>query len=141
MTTPASYRGGETQPPERLYDEALLEASPHRLAGRMAIIFSEALLNVAEKRGQAEEAGHELEALVEDVFDKNPELEALLSNPAVHRKHKLAIVEKSLAGKVSPLVEDFLKQLCQHDRMQLLRMIAITYQALRDKKARRIRIL
>ncbi len=141
MTIPASYRGGETAPPERLYEEALLEASPHRMAGRLAAVFSESLLNVAEKRGQAEQVGEELESLVRDVFDLNPELEALLSNPAVHRKQKLAIVQKAFAGKCSPLVEDFLKLLCRHDRMQLLRMIAVSYQALRDQIAKRVRIL
>ena len=141
MTIPASYRGGETQPPERLYEEALLEASPHRLAGRLAAVFAESLLNVAEKRGQADEVEQELESLIRDVFDPNPELESLLANPAVHRKHKLAIVEKALTGKVSPLVEDFLKLLCHHDRMQLLRMISVSYQALRDRLAKRIRIL
>ena len=96
---------------------------------------------VAEKQNLGQEIGEELNSLVHDVFTANPELEMFFANPAVHRKHKIAAIEKALAGKCSPLLEDFLKLLCKHERMASIRLIAVSYQALRDKAAKRVRIL
>ena len=42
-------------------------------------------------------------------------------------------IDKAFKGKCSPLAEDFLRLLCNHDRMAHLRLIALTFQALRDK--------
>jgi F-type H+-transporting ATPase subunit delta len=151
MTMPASFAesistgkvidSGEISRVEKLYEEILLETSPNRLAARIASIYAEALLNVAQKQNQDQEIADELDSLVHDVFKTSPDLEMYFANPAVHRKHKIAAVQKAFDGKCSPLLEDFLKLLCQHERMSHLRIIAVSYQALRDKAARRMRIL
>ncbi len=132
---------GEMARVEKLYEEILLETSPNRLAARIATIYAEALLNVAQKQNQDQEISDELDSLVHDVFAASPNLEMFFANPAVHRKHKIAAIDRAFAGKCSPLLEDFLKLLCKHERMAHLRIIAVSYQALRDKAAKRVRIL
>jgi len=151
MTMPASFSESistgkvidsrEMSRVEKLYEEILLETSPNRLAARIAAIYAEALLNIAQKHNLDQQIADELDSLVHDVFQASPDLEMFFANPAVHRKHKIAAVERAFDGKCSPLMEDFLKLLCKHERMAQLRMIAISYQALRDKAARRVRIL
>jgi len=126
---------------EKLYEEILLETSPNRLAARIASIYAESLLSVASQQGKAIEIGDEIHALTHEVFAKSPELEMFLANPAIHRKRKLAVIDKALTGKCSPLLEDFLKLLCKHDRLAHLRLIAVSYQALRDRGAGQQRIL
>jgi F-type H+-transporting ATPase subunit delta len=126
---------------EKLYEEILLETSPNRLAARVATLYAEALLNVAEKKGAAQEIGEEIDSLVHDVFKASPDLEMFLANPAIHRKRKNAVIDKALAGKCSPLFEDFLKLLSKHDRLAHLPLIAVSYHALRDKAAKRLRVL
>lgn len=126
---------------EKLYEEILLETSPNRLAARIATVYAEALLNVAEMRGQAEAVGQELDSLVHGLFAASPELEAFLANPAVHRRRKIAVIDKAIAGKCSTLMEDFLRLLCRHDRLTHLRIIAVSFHALRDRLAKRMRIL
>jgi F-type H+-transporting ATPase subunit delta len=151
MTMPGSFGksistgkvidSGEMARVEKLYEEILLETSPNRLAGRIASIYAESLLVVAQKRNVDQEIGEELDSLVHEVFKASPELEMFFANPAIHRKHKIAAVQKAFDGKCSPLLEDFLKLLCEHERMANLRIIAVCYWALRDKVAKRIRIL
>jgi F-type H+-transporting ATPase subunit delta len=126
---------------EKFYEEILLETSPNRLAARIATTYAEALLNIAEKRGQAETIAEELDSLVHGVFAASPDLEGFLANPAVHRRRKMAVIDKAIAGKVSPLLEDFLRMLCRHDRLTHVRFIAVSYRALREKAAKRMRIL
>ena len=52
-------------------------------AQRIARIYAEALLNAAEKRGQADGILEELESLVQDVFRADPHFETFLASPAV----------------------------------------------------------
>lgn len=151
MTMPGSYEesvdaGGVIDPAElkkseKLYEEVLLESSTHRLAGRLARTYAEALLRVAEQRGEVESIGEELDSLVDVVFANHPDLEMMLANPAVHRGKKMAMIDKAFAGKCSPLLEDYLRVLCRHDRLHLLRLVAVAYQALRDQVGQRVRIL
>ena len=54
---------------------------------------------------------------------------------------KMAVIDKAIAGKCSPLLEDFLRMLCLHDRLTHVRVIAVSYHALRDRAAKRMRIL
>ena len=77
------------------------------------------------------------------MFPANPEFEACSPTHRCHRaaKRKLAVIDKAFNGKCTPLFEDYLQLLCRHDRLHLLRPIALAYQVLRDTYAKRIRIL
>jgi F-type H+-transporting ATPase subunit delta len=151
MTMPGSFTesvnaGAITDPAElarieRLYERILLETDQHNVSGRLIKVYTEALLDVAEKRNVADEIGEELSSLADDVFDKHPELESLLANPTVHRAAKKAIIDRAFSGRCTPLFEDFLQVLCRHDRLHLLRLIAVAYQVMRDDYAKRVRVL
>jgi F-type H+-transporting ATPase subunit delta len=109
-------------------------------AARIARTYAEALMNVAEKRDQADAVGEELESLVQDVFKAEPRLEALLATPAVKRKTKEPLIKQAFEGKASDLVLDFLLTLNRHDRLDLLRTIFFAYREIRDLRAKRIRV-
>ena len=67
-----------TEPsPKEYHDKADVSAR------RIAKVYAAALLNTAEKLGQAEAVLAELDSLVRDVFEKVPRLEVLLSSAAV----------------------------------------------------------
>jgi F-type H+-transporting ATPase subunit delta len=116
--------------------ETVLEATGAR--ARIARVYAEALMAAAGDR--ADEVGEELDALVRDVLDANPEVERFLSSGAVGRKAKSAALEAAFAGKVSDVVRNFLGVLNQNYRLDLLRAVNAAYKKLRDEAAGRVRV-
>ena len=100
-----------------------------------------ALLEIAEKRNQADEVGGELTAIVDDLFVREPKVEQLLTSPAIRRGKREPIIDTAFRGRVSDLVYDFLRLLNHGSRMGLLRSIAAAYADLQDDKAQRVRVL
>lgn len=107
---------------------------------RVARVYAEALLNAAEERGQAEEVGRELRALVTDVYAKSPDVEEALSSPVTRRSAKVPVLEHAFQGKVSDLLFHFLMVLNAKDRLQLVRHVAAAYRDLVDERAKRVRV-
>ena len=68
-----------------------VEATVDVGAQRVARVYAEALLNAAEKRGQAAEILEQLDSLVRDVLSKDPQLEAFLSSHAVGRDRAVGL--------------------------------------------------
>jgi F-type H+-transporting ATPase subunit delta len=90
---------------------------------RLATTYAQSLLAVAERQGKSEEVLEELDSLIEDVFDKLPQLEATLASLRVEDEEQVAILDKAFAANMSPLLLDFLKVLARHDRFELVRDI------------------
>jgi F-type H+-transporting ATPase subunit delta len=107
---------------------------------RVARVYAEALLNVADQRGQAEEIGRELQALVTDVYAKAPDVEATLASPAVKRSAKVPVLEHAFKNNVSDLLFNFLMVLNSKDRLTLVRHVAAAYRGLVDERAKRVRV-
>jgi F-type H+-transporting ATPase subunit delta len=107
---------------------------------RLATVYSEALLDVAQERGLAEEIGQELRALVTEVYANAPEIEGQLSSPVVKRTAKVPFLEKVFKGRVSDLLYNFLIVLNAKDRMGLLRHVLAAYSGLLDQRAKRVRV-
>lgn len=107
---------------------------------RVARVYAEALLNVADQRGLAEEIGRELQALVTEVYAKAPGVEATLASPAVKRSAKLPVLEHAFKGRASDLLFNFLVVLNAKDRLQLVRHVAAAYRDLSDERAKRVRV-
>src|SRR5262245_12860275 len=110
-------------------------------AQRIGRAYAEALLNAAEKRGQADAALEELEALVRDLFQANPKIEALFASAAIGRKAKADVLRKAFEGRASELFFNFLLVLNDHDRLDLLRPILTAARDLHDQRARRLRVM
>lgn len=108
---------------------------------RIARTYAEALMNVADRRELADAIREELSSLVNDVFQAQPQLEALLGTPVIKRSTKEPIIRKAFEGKASDLMLDFLLTLNRHERLDLLRDIHFAYREMRDVRAKRIRVV
>jgi F-type H+-transporting ATPase subunit delta len=109
-------------------------------AQRVARVYAEALLNAAEKQGQADTAFEELEALVREVFQADPQFEAFLSSSAIGRDRKGQVLQSIFQGRGSEVFVNFLLVLNEHERLDLLRAVLAAAREIRDQRARRIRV-
>jgi F-type H+-transporting ATPase subunit delta len=109
-------------------------------AQRVARVYAEALLNTAEKRGEADAVLEQLDSLVGDVFRADPQFEAFLASGAIGRDKKAGVLRAVFEHRASELFFNFLMVVNHHDRLELLRPILATYRALRDRRARRMRV-
>ena len=110
-------------------------------ARRVARVYAEALLDVAEQKDLADDVGDELNALVGDVFVRAPEVEQELASPIIKRTAKGPLLEATFKGKVSDVMLSFLNVLNGKDRLGLLRHVEAAYRELLDHRAKRVRVL
>jgi len=109
-------------------------------AQRIARVYAEALLNAAERHGQADAVLEEVESLVRDLFSADPQFEAFFASGAIGRKDKARVIESVFAGRASELFVNFLLVLNDHERLHLIRPILAAYRELRDDRAGRLRV-
>jgi F-type H+-transporting ATPase subunit delta len=107
---------------------------------RLATVYAEALLDVADQRGQADDIGQELETIVRDVLMQSAEVERALASPVVRRGVKEKLIGDAFKGKVSDLLFNFLHVLNAKDRLALLRHVAAAYRDLLDQQEKRLRV-
>jgi F-type H+-transporting ATPase subunit delta len=118
--------------------EPALEATGAR--ARLARVYADAVLALAQQEGVADEIGDELRAVAVDVIGKTPAVAQFLDNPAVTARTKLPVLGAAF-GNASELFKKFLHVLTQNNRLGLLRDIHAAYQAARDRQAGRVRVL
>lgn len=109
-------------------------------AQRIARVYAEALLNAAEKQGQADAVLEELDSLVSDIFPANPGFAVLLSSAAMGRKARAEVLEQVFSSRASELFYNFLQVLNDHERLDLLRAVLQAYRELHDQRAGRVRV-
>jgi len=109
-------------------------------ARRIARVYAEALLDVAEQKNVAEQVGEELNGLVGDMFKQSPELQGALASPVVKGAAKKPVIEAAFRGKVSDLLADFINVLNNKNRLALLAQVAPAYRDLLDERAKRFRV-
>jgi F-type H+-transporting ATPase subunit delta len=107
---------------------------------RVARVYAEALLNAAEKRGQADAVLEALDSLVKDLFWADPNLEAFFSSGAIGRDRKAGVIRSVFGPRAGELFTNFLLVLNEHDRLDLLRPILEAARELRDQRAHRVRV-
>jgi len=86
-------------------------------------IYARALLGAVEKAGVAVAVLDELDAIVSEVFAQFPKLETVLGSLLVSHEEKTAVLDRVFAGRVSPLLLNFLKVVSRHGRLDCLRAI------------------
>jgi F-type H+-transporting ATPase subunit delta len=123
-------------PEEAIRHETVLDNTGQRLAK----VYAEALLRAANKQGQGAEILDELQALVKDVFGREPKLEMILSSPATGREQKAELIRRVFEGRCSPVLVNFLFVLNAHDRMDILRSVARVYNDLFDRSQNRMKV-
>jgi len=117
-----------------------IEATANVGAQRIAKVYAEALLNAAQKQGQAEQVLSELESLIVDVFPAEPNFEAFLSSGAIGRDRKAPIIQDVFGPRSSEVFTNFLLVLNHRGRLDLLRPIVVAARDLADERARRVRV-
>ncbi len=93
-----------------------------------AIRYARALFDVALKEGDVQQAGRDLDSFAA-LVTSHPQLERVLSNPAIPAPRKRALVDELLqkAGAVSLPVGKLLQLLADRDRLVLLPDLAAAY--------------
>jgi F-type H+-transporting ATPase subunit delta len=92
----------------------------------LARVYSNAMLELAEAKGEADSLLEELLDL-SAFLDKNAELEAFFSSPTVDTEARERSTEKIFRGRASDLLVDSLQVLNRNGRLDLLRAIVETY--------------
>jgi len=118
--------------------EHVLQAGSAR--ARLAKLYAEALLVTAMKQNAVDEAAEELNAFVAGVLDKDPEVEPFLSNPAIGKKIKAAVLEEALPGHASESFRGLFAVLAKNGRLDLIRGIAAAYRRMLDEREGRVRV-
>ena len=86
-------------------------------------IYAKGLIAAAEGQGVTEQVLAELDSVIDDVFDKLPDFEQLLSSPRIGLADKTRLLEQAFASQMSPLCLNFLKVTAGHGRLDCLRQI------------------
>ncbi|MEA2599488.1 MAG: F-type H+-transporting ATPase subunit delta [Acidobacteriota bacterium] len=95
-------------------------------------LYAEAMLGLAEERGQSDALLDELRELV-DFLDQNPKVEHFLASQMVDEEGRARVLDDLLRGQASDLLLDSLQVINRKGRLGQLRAIAESYRiALRD---------
>jgi F-type H+-transporting ATPase subunit delta len=106
--------------------------------GRIARVYAEAL--AAAAKANPDGVGEELADLAKTVFG-NAAIAGYVASPVVGWRDKEPVLMRSIAGKTSETVRNFVGVLNKNGRLDLLPQIQAEYQALRDKAAGRVRVM
>jgi F-type H+-transporting ATPase subunit delta len=108
----------------------------------IAGVYARALLDAALSAGPAAVAAavEELDAVVAELLDRFPKFDAVLASALVSPGEKAAVIERTLAGRVTPLIVHFLKVVAQHGRLDCLRAIRGQVHVLWERRRNRIRV-
>jgi F-type H+-transporting ATPase subunit delta len=104
-------------------------------------VYAKGLLAAAEKAGQTATLVEQFDALIDDVLNRFPKLEAVLVSALVSPEEKSGMIDRLLKGKVSPLLVSFLKVVARHGRLDCLRAIHRATHAQYDKLRNRVPVL
>jgi F-type H+-transporting ATPase subunit delta len=127
---------GPDQPP--LVGEEALSGTADVSAQRVARVYAEALAVAADRKGQGALVLEELDSLVKDVFQAQPQLELLITGSAIGRKSKEEVIRKAFEGRASETVLNFLLVLNNHDRLELVRPVVAALKQIDDQKHGRV---
>lgn len=108
-------------------------------ASRIAKVYAQSLYDAAPK-GEATNVDEEFSTLVNEVFQKEPNLEKVFSSGSIAPERKADLLKKVFGGKLSSTFNNFLMIVNHHGRLDLLRSIHASYQSLLEEKQKRIRV-
>jgi F-type H+-transporting ATPase subunit delta len=121
-------------------DPSEYEAREDVGAERLARVYAESLMAAADSAGQTAEVIGEIDSFIDDVLNRDPQLNVLFAGAAVGRKARAAAIEKAFAGRSDRVFVNFLQVLNQHERLDLLRPIRWAIHDLDDERNHRIKV-
>ena len=107
----------------------------------IADVYAKALLDTTEHAGQTAAILDQFDAVMADVMDGFPKLEAVLNSVLVLPEEKVSLIDHVFQGRVSPVLVNFLKVVARHGRLDCLRAIHCQTHAMYDKLRGRIPVL
>jgi F-type H+-transporting ATPase subunit delta len=126
------------QDPREL-QQLIEQAKPDVSAWQLARVYAEALLNAAEAQSAAADVIAELNALLDDVTQRDPYLAAFFSSGVIGKEAREKALQGAFEGRAHPLLVNFLLVLNEHDRLMLIRPIRDQLRELDDLRHRRFR--
>ena len=103
----------------------------------LARTYADALVNAAEKSGEAEAILEELEQIRDFVLTKFPKFAVMMGSPLRTLADKDRIIVQAFEGNASPIAVRFLRVLNRHGRLELLGAIIQTARATWDRRQNR----
>jgi F-type H+-transporting ATPase subunit delta len=107
----------------------------------LAGTYAEALLGATEKAGVTPRVMEELKSLVEDVLDRLPGFERLLTAPRMRVEEKLRVLDAVFVPRMDPLLLNFLKVVARHGRLDCLRQIQAAAHTKHNHLQRRVDVI
>lgn len=104
----------------------------------IAAAYAKALFNAADKAGALDAVAADLEAVLDEIVAKIPKLIDLLVSDLFSHETKTSMIDRTLKGKVHPLLLNLFKVLAVHDRSYVLRSIREEFRKLFDKARGRV---
>jgi F-type H+-transporting ATPase subunit delta len=105
----------------------------------VARVYTQALFDIAKSQSVVEETGSELEQ-VQAMLERDAQFLQFFNSPVLETTTKVEILRRSLQGKVSDTVIDFLCLLLEKDRFTALPSITMAYREMADAHAGRARV-
>lgn len=121
--------------------EAAAASEPSVEELQIARVYADAVWKLAVKEGRGPEFYEEYLSLVHDVLDRQPQLEVFFQLSSITTDRKTQLIENIFRGRASELLLNFLKTLNDHERLSLLRAIAICLRDLYDKSRNAVRVI
>jgi F-type H+-transporting ATPase subunit delta len=109
-------------------------------AQRVAATYARSLLGAAEKAGVTQQVADELDAVIAQVLDRHPRLEAILASRLIPPDEKLAMLDRLFSRRVEKLLLNALKVVARHGRLELLRGIHAAFHAALDALRGRVHV-
>jgi F-type H+-transporting ATPase subunit delta len=106
----------------------------------VARIYADALLGAADKRQQTQETLEQLEELVREVLARDSAFALLLASAVISREHKREALRRAFEGKVNEVLYHFLLVLNDHDRLGIIREVAVLMRDIYERRAGRMHV-
>jgi F-type H+-transporting ATPase subunit delta len=107
-------------------------------AEHIADVYAKALLGATEDVGQTAAVVAEFDAVMAEVIDGFPKLEAVFDSILVLPEEKATLIDRTFGSRVSPVFVNFLKVVARHGRLDCLRAIHCQTHVQFDRLRRRI---
>ncbi|MCA8999817.1 MAG: ATP synthase F1 subunit delta [Planctomycetaceae bacterium] len=91
-------------------------------AKAVARVYAVSFLDAAQTTGESNPL-EELTSFHDDVLNKNPRFEQMLTSVAMRPEEKVALIDRTIASQASPLLTNFLKVLATRGRLDILPLI------------------
>jgi F-type H+-transporting ATPase subunit delta len=103
------------------------------------LAYAQSLLELAGEQNQTDAIDEELGQL-QEIIERNPIFAAYLADPGISHEDRSRVLQETFAGKVSPLLWNFMGVLNVKGRLKHLPEIAVAYDDLLDEKLGKIEV-